>query len=74
MIKKQQTKLEYFYITFTDGTTVEVPVDISAGKEMNHDALLLQLRNKQGSVTAYDGQVYQFRDVVRYEVDANKRG
>ncbi|KRM72830.1 hypothetical protein [Lacticaseibacillus brantae] len=73
MLKAKKQTFEYFYITFTDGTTFELPVDVTEDNMKNHDTLLQQLRDKRGSLTAADGREYNFRDVVRYEFQATKR-
>jgi|GEM_PF-4490579 len=73
MLKAKKQTFEYFYITFTDGQTFELPVDVTNDNLRAHDALIAQLRDKRGSLTAADGREYNFRDVVRYEFQADKR-
>lgn len=73
MLKAKKQQYGYFYVTFTDGGTVEVPVDVTDGDMRAHDAFVNQLRAKNGTLPTAQGKVYQMRDVIRYEYSATKR-
>ncbi|MFD1432023.1 hypothetical protein [Lacticaseibacillus yichunensis] len=73
LLKQQASKVQYFYGTFTDGSTVELPVRTKPGNTKAYDDLMTKIRTKTGSLTAGEGHKFEFRDLVHYEFSDTRR-
>ncbi len=73
LLKKQDTKNEYFYIQFSDGRTLEVPVRVTSGDMTAHDDLVRRIAHKEGTMTADNGQVFDFKKIIHYDIENTRR-
>lgn len=73
LLKQHETKTEYFYIQFSDGRTLEVPVQVPAGNTKAHDDLVDRIAHKRGTMTADNGQVFDFKKIIHYDIENVRR-
>ncbi|MCI1892089.1 MAG: hypothetical protein ABF743_10040 [Schleiferilactobacillus perolens] len=73
LLKQQNQRTEYFYIQFSDGRTLEVPVQVSSSNTAAHDDLVDRIAHKTGTMTGQNGQVFDFKKIIHYDVEDTRR-
>ncbi|MCH4170560.1 MAG: hypothetical protein LKF36_04950 [Lactobacillus sp.] len=72
-LKQASLKKIYFYIEFSDGRVLEMPVQISKTDTSAKDALIARLQKREGFATDTQGVRYEFKNMVHYEIIEDKK-
>ncbi|MCD2256199.1 hypothetical protein ACNAN0_05995 [Agrilactobacillus fermenti] len=67
-LKQTLTHKIYFYLEFANGQIVEMPLIVSENDDSKKEEMLAHLRSKKGSIQDSDGHLYDFSDLIHYEI------